>query len=42
MERCIGRIKQNRTMATTYDKRTVRHQTTTHIASINHWLKRPT
>ncbi|RAX20612.1 hypothetical protein DRB07_13535 [Actinomyces sp. Z3] len=28
-------------MATRYDKLAVRYQATTHIASIDHWLKRP-
>ncbi|WP_218961790.1 hypothetical protein [Actinomyces ruminis] len=42
MERCFRRLKQNRAMATTYDELAVRYQATTHIASINHWLKRLT
>ncbi|MDO4901471.1 IS5 family transposase [Actinomyces sp.] len=39
VERCFGRLKQNRAMATRYDKLAVRYQATTHIASIDHWLK---
>ena len=42
MERCFGQLKQNRAMATRYDKLAVRYQATTHIASIDHWLKRLT
>ncbi|WP_136193451.1 IS5 family transposase [Actinomyces procaprae] len=42
VERCFGQLKQNRAMATRYDKLAVRYQATTHIASIDHWLKRLT
>lgn len=42
VERCFGRLKQHRAMATRYDKLAVRYQATTHIASIDHWLKRLT
>lgn len=42
VERCFGRLKQNRGFATRYDKLAVRYQATTHIASIDHWLKRLT
>ncbi|WP_258522931.1 IS5 family transposase [Actinomyces sp. Z3] len=36
VERCFGQIKQNRAMATRYDKLAVRYQATTHIASTDH------
>lgn len=42
VERCFGHLKQHRAFATRYDKLAMRYQTTTHIASINHWLKRLT
>ncbi|WP_425320997.1 transposase [Actinomyces qiguomingii] len=42
VERCFGQLKQNRALATKYDKLAVRYQATTHIASIDHWLKRLT
>ncbi|SDN30910.1 IS5 family transposase [Actinomyces ruminicola] len=42
VERCFGQLKQNRAMATRYDKLAVRYLATTHIASIDHWLKRLT
>lgn len=42
MERCFGQLKQNRAMATRHDKLAVRYQAITHIASIDHWLKRLT
>ncbi|MDO4900465.1 IS5 family transposase [Actinomyces sp.] len=42
VERCFGQLKHNRAMATRYDKLAVRYQATTHTASIDHWLKRPT
>ncbi|SDN70614.1 Transposase DDE domain-containing protein, partial [Actinomyces ruminicola] len=42
VERCFGQLKQHRGLATRYDKLAVRYQATTHIASIDHWLKRLT
>ena len=42
VERCFGNLKQHRAMANRYDKLAVRYQATTHIASIDHWLKQLT
>ena len=42
VERCFNHLKQHRGFATRYDKLAVRYRATTHIASINHWLKRLT
>ena len=42
VERCLGHLKQHRAFATRYDKPATHYQTTTHTASINHWLKRLT
>ena len=42
VECCFSHLKQHRGFATRYDKLAVRYQATTHIASINHWLKRLT
>lgn len=42
VERCFGHLKQYRAFATRYDELATRYQTTTHIANINHWLKRLT
>ena len=42
VERCFNHHKQHRGFATRYDKLAVRYRATTHIASINHWLKRLT
>jgi len=42
VERGFGQLKQNRALATRYDKLAVRYQATTHIASSDHRLKRLT
>ena len=42
MERGFSHLKHHRALATRYDKLAVRYRATTHIASINHWLKRLT
>lgn len=35
----IGQLKENRSMATRYDKLAVRYQATIHITAINQWLR---
>ena len=42
VERGFSHLKHHRALATRYDKLAVRYRATTHIASINHWLKRLT
>lgn len=40
IENSINHLKQNRAFATRYDKLAVRFDAVTHIANINHWLRR--
>lgn len=39
VERCINHIKQNRAVATRFDKLAVRYQATLQVAAINYWLR---
>jgi transposase len=41
VERCINRLKQNRAVATRYDKRRAIYQGTIEIAAIRIWLRDP-
>jgi transposase len=38
VERCIGRLKQNRALATRYDKRAVHYQAMVTLACLQLWL----
>ncbi len=41
LERCFGKLKQYRAVATRYDKRERIYQGTVDVASIRIWLKDP-
>jgi len=41
VERCFGKLKQFRAVATRYDKRDIIYQATVDLASIRIWLQDP-
>jgi len=41
VERCFGKLKQLRAVATRYDKRDYMYQATIDVASIRIWLRDP-
>jgi transposase len=41
LERCFGKLKQFRAVATRYDKREAMYQGTVDLASIRIWLRDP-
>lgn len=41
MQRCFGKLKQFRAVATCYDKREIIYQGTIDLASIRIWLRDP-